>query len=164
VELFAGEPAQAEEILTPSVEALRSGDDAGWLATNAAWLAEAQYRQGRNQEALRSTELALRVSPPGYLSSLAPAWRTHAKALARAGRHEEARSFAARAADSLQATDAIDDRGEAAAAAAEVFALSGDHVAASEAAAEAVAFFEQKGNVVSAERVRSDELEWGKPA
>jgi DNA-binding SARP family transcriptional activator len=164
VELLAGDPARAEEILAPSVEVLRTGDDASWIATNAAWLAEAQYRQGRYDEAFRWSDLALRVSPPAYCSALAPAGRTHAKALARLGRHDEARMLAAETAALLRTTDALDERAEVGAATAEVLALCGDHVGAGEAAAEAIALFEEKGNVVSAARVRDqEENRWGKP-
>ena len=163
VELLAEEPARAEAILAESVDALRAGADAGWLATNTAFLAEAQYRRGRFDESLRSSEMALSVSPHGYLTSLIPAGRTHAKALARAGRLDEARALALRTAELVAQTDAIDDQGEMAAATAEVRALDGDQVGAHEAAVDAVASFEQKGNVVSAARVRQDEKKWGKP-
>jgi hypothetical protein len=133
VELLAGEPRRAEEVLVASVDVLKSGDDASWLATNAAWLGEAQYRQERFEEALTSSCLALSVSPPGYLTSLAVAGRVRAKALARAGRLEEARALALETRQLLVSTDALDDRGEAAAARAEVL------------------------------RVRQDEKKWGKP-
>jgi hypothetical protein len=94
---------------------------------------------------------------------LIPAGRTHAKALARAGRLDEAMSLALRTAELVVRTDAIDDQGETAAATAEVRALAGDQVGAREAVVDAVASFEQKGNVVSATRVRQDEKNWGKP-
>ena len=52
VELHAGRPDQAEAILAASVDALKTGGDTGWLATNTAWLAEALYRHrcGRASE------------------------------------------------------------------------------------------------------------------
>jgi DNA-binding SARP family transcriptional activator len=154
VELLAGEPGRAEEILVASLEVLESGDDAGWLATNLGWLAEAQYRQARFEAALRSSERALSLSPHGYLTAVTVAGRAHAKALAQAGRFDEARARAVESADLLAATDALDERGEAAAAAAEVLTLAGDTTGARRSAADAIAFFEQKGNTVSAARVR----------
>src|SRR5690242_17163992 len=154
VELIAGEPGHAEEILVPSVEALRAGSDVSWLATNSAWLAEAQYNQGRVDDALRTSEYALSVSPPGFLSALTVAGRAHAKALARAGRSSEARKLAVETRELLAETDAINERGEVAASAAEVHALAGDDEGAGRLTAEAISWFEQKGNLVSAARLR----------
>ena len=94
VELLAGRPDHAEAILAASVDALKAGGDAGWLATNTAWLAEALYRQGRFEAALQLSTDAQSVSPPGYLTSLSIAGRVRAKSLARAGRHDEAQTLA----------------------------------------------------------------------
>jgi tetratricopeptide (TPR) repeat protein len=163
VELLAGRPDRAEAILVASVEALREAGDAGWLATNAAWLAEAQYRLGKFEDALRLSAFARSTSPRSYLTSLSVAGRVHAKSLAQAGRLTEAQTVADETAELLASTDAIDERGEVAAATAEVLALAGDDARARRAASEALAFFEQKGNVASAERVSAGS-EWGKPA
>ena len=155
VELLAGDAERAEEILSTSCDALRTAGAAEWLATNTAMLAEAQYRQGRYVEALASSGAALAVAPPGHLTSRAVAWRVRAKALARAGRLREAESLAARTLELLASTDVLDEQAEALAASAEVHALAGATGEAAEDWRAALAVFEQKGNVVSAERVRA---------
>ena len=163
VELHAGRPDQAEAILAASVDALKTGGDTGWLATNTAWLAEALYRQGRFEDALRLSTDAQSVSPRGYLTSLSVAGRVRAKSLARAGMPDEAQTLALETVEWLVPTDAIDERGEVSAATAEVFALSGDQAAADRWAADAIARFTDKGNLVSAARVAADSKNWGKP-
>ena len=163
VELLAGESSRAEEILAPSVEVLRARDDASWLATNSALLGEAQYRQGRFEESLRSSELAASVAPRGYLSALVTIGRVRAKSLAQMGQLEEAQLVATETAHLVEATDALDERGELAAATADVLSLAGDQAGARRAANKAIRLFEEKGNVVSAQRVRDDTTRWGKP-
>jgi hypothetical protein len=163
VELLAGRADQAEAVLAASVEVLRDGGDAGWLATNTAWLAEAQYRLGRFEEALQLSADARVTSPRGHLTSLSVSDRVHAKSLARAGRIDEARLLALENVARLAQTDAFDERGEAAAACAEVLALAGDDAGSDKQAAAAIACFRDKGNLVSAARVAADMQNWGKP-
>ena len=76
---------------------------------------------------------------------------------------DEARTLALETVERLAPTDAIDERGEVSAATAEVFALSGDQEAADRWAADAIALFTEKGNLVSAARVAADSKNWGKP-
>jgi DNA-binding SARP family transcriptional activator len=153
VELLADEPSRAEEILAPSVDALRSGSDASSLATNSAWLAEAQYRLGRFDQALASSELALSVAPLGYVYALAVAERVRAKALARGGRPDEAKAVGRAGSARLAGTDALWDRAEACAAVAEVLELSGDVAGARRSMDEALSLFERKGDVASLARL-----------
>jgi DNA-binding SARP family transcriptional activator len=159
VELLADEPSEAEAILAQSVDVLRLGSDASALATNSAWLGEAQYRLGRFDQALASAELALSVAPRGFMFAVAVAERVHAKALARVGRLDEANATGVSASARLAATDALWDRAEACVAVAEVLALSGDEAGALRSTGEAVALFERKGDVASVAR-----LVQGKPA
>ena len=97
VELLAGDPRGAEEILTAACEELRAAGERDWRATNTAILAEALYRQGRFEEALTLSGEALELAPHGHLTSLTVARRVRAKALARAGELEDAVSLIARA-------------------------------------------------------------------
>ena len=53
VEILAGDPAAAESILRPGVEALREIGELAWMSTVAAILAEAVYSQRRDDEAER---------------------------------------------------------------------------------------------------------------
>jgi len=154
VELLAGNPARSEQLLAASCAVLRAGGDPEWLATNTAFLAEAVYEQERNAEALALSAESLSIAPKGHLTSRAVALRVQARALARAGRTREARALAAEMIELLEATDALNERAAAFAAAAEVHALAGDAAPAEESWQKAIELFEQKGNVVLAERAR----------
>src|SRR5262249_55621431 len=86
IELLADDPVAAEDALRTSYEALASMGDRAYVATRAAELAEAVYRNGRLDEAWRLTETAEVTGgaddvPTQFL------WRSvRAKLLASAGR------------------------------------------------------------------------------
>jgi tetratricopeptide (TPR) repeat protein len=154
VELLAGEPGRAEAILSESCAALRGAGDAIWLATNTASLAEAVYRQGRFEEALELSASAVATAPPGHLTSLSQANRVYALALAAVGRVDEATSVIDELLEMLSDTDVLTERGEAAAAAAEVLHRAGRTSEAHVRGEEALRLFEEKGNVVASDRIR----------
>jgi DNA-binding SARP family transcriptional activator/tetratricopeptide (TPR) repeat protein len=154
VELLAGEPGRAEEILVTSCDELRAVGETEWLATNSALLAEALYRQERYAEALSASASALAIAPPGHLTSRVVAQRVQAKALARAGRLAEAQALAAETIELLAATDVLYEQGEAFVASAEVRTLAGAAAEAEQDREKAVEVFERKGNAVSAARAR----------
>ncbi|HEX4526261.1 MAG TPA: AAA family ATPase, partial [Gaiellaceae bacterium] len=154
VELLAGDPERAAAILLGSCQVLREAGEIEWLATNTAFLGEAQYRQGLFEEALSSSSFALTIAPAAHLTSLSVARRVKAKALARLGKHRDAVELAIEALRLLEHADVLDERGETLVACAEALALSGDDEAASKRWAEAVFVFDQKGNSVSSERAR----------
>jgi DNA-binding SARP family transcriptional activator len=154
VELLAGAPERAAAILLDSCRVLQEAGEIEWLATNTALLGEAQYRQGRFEAALSSSNFALETAPAEHLTSRSVARRVKAKALARLGEHREGVALAAEALRSLEHTDVLNERGETLVACAEALALSGDEGAATARLSEAVSVFEQKGNTVSAERAR----------
>src|SRR5439155_15319162 len=56
VELLAGDPAAAEREFRAGYELSQRMGETGYLSTTAGFLAEALYRQGRDEEALRYTE------------------------------------------------------------------------------------------------------------
>jgi tetratricopeptide (TPR) repeat protein len=154
VELLAEHPERAEEILSEARVELQAAGDVEWLASNGAGRAEAQYRLGRYLDALSTSEDALATGPPEHQTSKAVGRRVRAMALARLGRDAEAVAAAAEAIEFLEGTDVLDEWGETFAAAAEVHALVGDDAAAHALLGQALACFEQKGNVVSAARIR----------
>ena len=158
VELLAGEPRRAEELLSDACEALRGVPDVDWMATNTALLAESVYRQGRFEEALSLTDSALGIAPEGHLTSRAVARRVKTKALARLGRLAEAESLGAETIELLSASDVLDERAEVSAACGETLALKGAFDEAGKKWEDAISLFERKGNVVSAERVRGEIL------
>jgi tetratricopeptide (TPR) repeat protein len=154
VELLAGDFSRAEAILVESCAALRGAGDAAWLATNTASLAEAVYRLGRFEEALELSAFALATAPTGHLTSLSPATRANALALAAVGRIDEATEVAARLLDMLADSDALNECGEASAAAAEVLQRAGQSSEARLRWEDALRMFEEKGNAVATDRVR----------
>jgi tetratricopeptide (TPR) repeat protein len=154
VELLAGDPERAAAILFDSCRVLQEAGEIEWLATNTALLGEAQYLQGRFEEALSSSSFALTIGPAEHLTSRSVARRVNAKALARLGEHREGVALATEALRLLEHTDMLNERGETLVACAEALATSGDEAAATDRLAEAVSVFEQKGNTVSAGRAR----------
>ena len=88
------------------------------------------------------------------MTSCAVALRVRAAALARTGRYDEATVAALDAITRLADADVLNDRAEAHAYAAEVFALAGEPAEADRHRRRALELFERKGNVVSAARVR----------
>jgi predicted ATPase len=95
IELIAGDPAAAGQILQQGAEALRVMGERAYRATIVTLLAEAAYAQGRFNEALRLTEEAEALAGAGDFDAQAR-WRaTRAKLLARRGQF----SAAARLAD-----------------------------------------------------------------
>ena len=154
VELLAGNLGRAEDILAESCAALRGAGDAVWLATNSAGLAEVIFRQGRFEEALELSTFAIATAPAGHLTSISPAYRVRALALGAAGRFEEATSAATALLEMLSGTDALNERGVAAAAAAEVLQQAGFSSKAHLQWEDALRLFEEKGNAVASDRVR----------
>lgn len=154
VELLAGDLARAEAILAESCAALRGAGDAVWLATNTAALAEAVFRQGRFEEALELSTFAIATAPAGHLMSLSPAYRAHTLALGAAGRFDEATSTVTALLEMLSGTDAINERAQAAAAAAEVLQQAGFGSQAQVHWEDALRMFEEKGNATARDRVR----------
>ena len=129
--------------------------DRAHLATRAAELAEAVYRNGRLDEADGLTETAEATGgaddvPTQFL------WRAvRAKVLARQGRAAEAEELARKAVALVETTDAPNFRGAVVLDLAEVLDRSGRADEAAAAAARALDLFEQKGNVVEAGRARA---------
>jgi tetratricopeptide (TPR) repeat protein len=155
VELLARDPGAAEAVLEPACDSLRAVGDDEWLATNAALLADALYRQGRVDDALRLSDEALQVAPPDHVLAQAVARRVRAKALARIGRIVEAESLAYEAVALLSSTDILDQQAQAFVDLAEVLSIKGDADEAERVLGTALGLFEAKGNVVAADQVRS---------
>ena len=155
IELLDGDPAAAERALRASYEGLAAMGDRAYLATRAAELAEAVYRNGRLEEAAGLTETAQATGgaddvPTQFL------WRTvRAKVFARQGRAAEAEELARMAVALVETTDAPNFRGAVVLDLAEVLDRSGRADEAASAAARALDLFEQKGNVVEAGRARA---------
>ena len=154
VELLAGEPAAAESALRAGYELLVEMGEKGFLSTVAAMLAEALYRQGRDEEAERFTESSKEAADSeDVLSQLQ--WRgVRAKLLARQGRLAEAESLAREAVALSQAGDSPNTQGNALMNLAEVLWLANRGPEAVAIVDDAIGRYDAKGNGASAESAR----------
>jgi tetratricopeptide (TPR) repeat protein len=154
VELMAGNEHAAEDVMQPAYELLEQIGETGYLSTLAAYLAEALYRQSREDESHRYTRISERVAAADDFESQA-SWRAvRAKLKARQGRAEEAERIARQAVEIARKTDFLDLRGRTLLSLAEVLQLAGQRAPASRIRAEAIGEFERKENLVMAHAAR----------
>jgi class 3 adenylate cyclase/tetratricopeptide (TPR) repeat protein len=158
VERLAGDFDAEIRVLRDGVERLTALGEHAFASTCAVKLAEALCLMRRDDEAARWVAVARDLSPEGDVATLVPADSTEAKLLARRGRHEGAEQLARHAVAQAETTDFWDLRGDAYEALAEVLAAAGKLDEARAAQETAVGIYEEKGNVVSAERARAVEF------
>ena len=155
IELLAGDSAAAESALRVSYEALAAMGDRAYVATRAAELAEAVYRNGRRDEAWSLTEVAEMTGGADDVPTQI-LWRAvRAKLLALDGRLVEAEALAREAVTLSGATEAPSLHADVLLGLAEVLRLCGRADEAAASAKLAVELFEQKGNVVAADAARA---------
>jgi predicted ATPase/class 3 adenylate cyclase len=155
IEMLAGDYAAAERELRSGFAALEEMGEKGYLSGVAGFLASALYAQGAYDEAERYAEICRRESFTEDVWVQVLQTSTRAKLLAQRGEHSQAETLG-RAALSLCAdTDGPDIRAGAALDLAEVLRLAGRQDEAPALIEEAIALYEQKGNVVAAERSRA---------
>jgi tetratricopeptide (TPR) repeat protein len=155
VELIAGDADAAEAELRRDYDALAAMGERNYISTTAAFLAEALYRQARDDEAMRLTEESERIAAADDVATQY-LWRSvRAKLAARAGRHDEAETLAKEAVAIIGAAQDPDSQGYAAIDRAEVFRLAQRWSEAVEEASRAEALFDLKGNAASAARAHA---------
>jgi tetratricopeptide (TPR) repeat protein len=155
VELRAGDLVAAEQILIAALGRLRDGTNVEWAATQGAFLAELQLRQGRYAEALERAEAARSLVPPEHLTVLSISEPVRAVALAELGQVEEAVATAQWIAAALAGSDALPNRARALLALADVLERAGD-TRSEDRRDEAAELFERKGDIVSLRALRGD--------
>ena len=156
LELMAGDPAAAERILRPTFNRQRELGETGFFSGTAVLLAEAVYRQGRDEEALGLAEITREAAQPGDVTMHAGWRQVQACVLARRGERAEAERLVREAIELVDRTDFLLSRASVRQGAAEALRLVGR---ADEAAAlldDAIVLFEEKGDVVEAERARAE--------
>jgi len=152
IEMLAGDPEAAEVELRRACEILEQLGERGFLSTRAALLAHALCAQGRYEEAGRFIEVAAETGSEDDRSTQA-LWRSaRAKVLARQGDVDEALRLAREAVAIVAQTDWLNSRGDALLDLAEVLDFADRPDEAAPVIAEALGFYEQKGNVVSARK------------
>ena len=155
VELWAGHPGAAEEVLREGFEALQAMGETGYFSGVAALLAEAVYRQGRLDEAFELTVISERAAAPDDVDSQGQLRATRAKVLATRGDFEQATSLAEEALELGECYETPMQTGELLLSAADVWRLSGARDKSEDALRRALSCFERKGDLVLAAEARS---------
>jgi DNA-binding SARP family transcriptional activator/tetratricopeptide (TPR) repeat protein len=148
VELLAGNPLVAEDVLRIACSELEAFGDSNSLAARAADLAEALLMQGRFAEAEEWAEKSAVVGASVALPVIA---RIRLVSARLAARHdvEDGVTLAREAVAAANRTDALNLQGRAYTALADVWRLVGRADKAAAAAEMAMQLFERKGNLVA---------------
>jgi class 3 adenylate cyclase/predicted ATPase len=160
IELLAGDPAGAEQILRRGVETLGATGETMRLSTLAGFLAEALYAQAKYDAAEEAVTMCEQAASPDDLMSQVLARRMRAQLLARRGEFESAELIAHEAVRLVAPSDDITMTADTLAALAEVLRLRGKTTEAAEALHQAIRLQKQKGNAASvgALETTADEL------
>jgi tetratricopeptide (TPR) repeat protein len=155
VEMCAGEPAAAERAVREGCELLEQMGERGYLSTQAGQLGRALCAQARYDEAeewsRKSAELG--ASDDVYTQAL---WRqVRGTVLAYRGDFAEAERLMREALDLIEQTDMLNEHADARMDLAEMLELGGRRDEAAEEVQRALALYERKGNVATAEQARA---------
>ena len=155
MDFLADDPAAAERSLRGGYRALREMGEQSVRSTTAAFLARAVLVQGRDEEAEELTaESASLAEPDDLLTQLL--WRgVQAMILARRGLTSEAEALAREAVAIGERTDFLANRGDTLVDLAHILHEAGREDEAAQVATEGLHLHEQKGNVVTAGKIRS---------
>ena len=155
-ELGAGDAEAAERELRVGLELFEAMGEKGVLSTLAAFLAEALYLQGRDEEAEELALLSERAASDDDAASQI-AWRsTLAKVLARRGDARPRREPHPSGRDIAEETDFLTMQADARLALAEVLALAGGRPRRPKPVVrEALELYERKGNRAGAARAEA---------
>ena len=127
-----------------------------FLSTTAAFLARAVFEQGRVDEAEELAHRSAKLAATGDLLTQV-LWRgVQARVLQGADGWKAPRSSRARRSDSRERTDFVVYRGDALVDLAHILQAAGRTDEAAAAAAGGLQLHEQKGNLVTAAKIRSD--------
>ncbi len=155
VEMLAGDPAAAERELGWGYGVLEEIGETQNFPDLAAKLADAFYVQGGDDQALELSTVSEEATAPDDLSA-GVQWRAvRAKLMARQGGTEQAEALAREAVALAAETDFLVLRGDALMDLAEVLRTAGRETDSVPFAGQALELYEQKGNVVAAERARA---------
>jgi tetratricopeptide (TPR) repeat protein len=154
VDMLAGDPVAAERELRTALESMERRSDWGHLVTIVPYLVDALLMQGRGQEAAPMIAQAFELVIAEDADANIGLRRVKARVLAERGELEEAERLAQEAVTRSERIDYLNLRGLAYSDLAEVLALAGRRVEASEALERALACYERKGNLAMTEQVR----------
>ena len=155
VEMLADDPVEAENQLRRDYADLGTVDEKYFRSTIAALLSEALYRQGRIAEADEFSHVAEQLADPDD-SAVQVWWRaSQAKVLASEGRADEALELMGAAVKMARESGSPPFLGGVLEDQATMLELVGRSLAAGPPLREALSLFEQKGDLISAGRVRA---------
>lgn len=153
IEALAGDWTAAEALLRSDHDALAALDERYFRATIAAGLGEALCQLGRYDEAATFCDAAVELADPED-SYTQVAWRlVRAKILSAAGDLTGAESVVHEAVAAAAATTDIEQHADALSDLAAILTQAGRRETAGPPLREALAFYEEKGDLVSAARV-----------
>jgi len=155
VAFLAGEYEAAAEALRRGYDVLREMGERGYSSSVAGFLARALYELGRYDEAERYTRTSEATASEDDTWSQVLFRATRAKLLAGQGQHDEAAELGDAAVAIAERTDLLDLRGDVLLDLAEVLRSAGAQDEANASVRRALALYELKGNLVSAERART---------
>jgi DNA-binding SARP family transcriptional activator len=155
IELLAGDRTSAERGLRASCAALERTGDRAYLATRAAQLANLLAETARIDEAETWATLALELGASDDIHTQVWWRRARTAILLLRGALDEAEALIRDAVALTAATDHLDNRAQVLLVQSRVLHALGRTGDATEATGQAVALFEQKENVVAAERARA---------
>ena len=156
VEMLAGDPVAAERILRSGYAVLEEMGDTALLSTTAAFLGQALIAQDRHKEAEGLAEISAELAAGDDLITQV-LWRgVRARCLAVDGRLDEAERLAREAVTLAETTDFVNQRADALVDLGIVLGRLSRGEDAQATFGEAIRLYEQKGNIVAADRVRSD--------
>ena len=156
IEMLAGDCAAAETSLRRGFDALTEMGEQAFLSTTAAFLARAVFEQDRVAEAEELAQQSARLAATGDLLTQV-LWRgVQARVLATRGQLDDAEALARKAVELAEQTDFVVYRGDALVDLAHILRDSGLTDDAAVAAAAGLQLHEQKGNLVTAAKIRSE--------
>jgi len=156
IEMLAEDSAAAEASLRTGFDALTEMGEQAFLSTTAAFLARAVFAQNRIDEAEELAQLSAGLAAAGDLLTQVLGRGVQARVLARRGRLTEAEGLAREVVSLAERSDFVVYRGDALVDLAHILLDSGRTDEAAAAAAAGLHLHEQKGNLVSAAKIRSD--------
>ena len=155
IELLAGDPSAAEAELRRDYDTLERLGERNYISTVAAVLAEALYRQGRDDEAAIFVDRSVEIAAPDDIFTQVQWRRVHARLLARQGDLEGAQTVANEAVELTLRSDDLIAQADALIVLADVLSASGRISDATAARQNAIDLYDQKGDIVSAAAARA---------
>jgi class 3 adenylate cyclase/tetratricopeptide (TPR) repeat protein len=156
VETLAGDVTAAEVAARRSCELLEALGDVGYRGVAISQLAWSLCSLGRFDEAIELTQTAEAVSASDDVAAQMLWRQARGRILARRGEHEKAERLASEAVALAEDTDMVNSHADALVDSAEISALAGRRDDACLQLGQALALYEQKGNLVAAASARRE--------